>query len=400
MRVLIADKLPEESRSRLEQGGFEIFSDPTLSGESLEACLSEFNPEVLIVRSTRVDANHVARGLDLALIVRAGAGVNTIDLSSCASRGVYVANCPGKNAVAVAELTVGLMLALDRRIPDNVADLRGGRWNKKKYAKAEGLRDRRIGILGLGDIGREVARIAQALGMQVYAWSRSLDAVRADELGVTLCADPVSLAACCDVITVHMALTDQTRGFVGTKVFEAMKDGALFINTARAELVDEEALLVALNSGKIRAGLDVFSDEPRSKEGDWRHVLADHPAVYGTHHIGASTDQAQVAVGNEACRVVESYRESGRVPNCVNLDQSPREACTLVVRHLDKVGVLAGVLDALRVDNINVGAMENLIFDGYQAACARMSLRSTPRNEVLERIRERADVLSVAVIQG
>lgn len=398
MRVLLADKLPDHARIRLAANGMEVVLEPTLKGSELAQRLKEFDPDVLVVRSTKVQAEHLQAARSLSLIVRAGAGVNTIDVPGAAARGVYVANCPGKNATAVAELAFGLILALDRHIPNNVRDLRAGQWNKKTYSNAVGLRGQTLGIIGTGMIGAEVARLARAFGMEVLAWSRSLTEERALELGVKRYDSPEDVALRSNILSVHLALTPQTRGFISRGILDQLKPGSLFINTCRAEVVDEEALLHALNHGGIRAGLDVFSNEPAGKEGAFEHPLAQHPAVFGTHHIGASTLQAQMAVADEACRVVETYRDTGRVPNCVNLTRPSGADHMLNVRHLDRVGVLASVLDLLRAENISVGEMENLIFDGEEAAVARIRIRGAMSPTALTAMESDPNILSATCV--
>lgn len=391
MRVLIADRLPEQARVRLASGGC------TVKVEALSPdVLASFDPDVLIVRSTTVTPEHLAVARSLSLIVRAGAGVDTIDMAACSERGVYVSSCPGRNAVAVAELAMGLILALDRRLPENISDLRAGRWNKKKYSVARGLKGRTLGIIGLGRIGSEVAMRALAFGMHVIAWSRSAND---DRMGhVMRVATPEDVARGADVVSVHLALTPETRGFVGASVFREMKHGALFINTARAEVVDEAELIHAMDTRGIRAGLDVFAGEPSGGEADYVGVLASHPSVYGTHHIGASTDQAQEAVADEACRVTLSYKANGTVPNCLNLARRSAADRTLVVRHRDRVGVLAAILGVLREDGINVEEMENVVFAGGAAACARIQIHGCPTEAALHTMRAHADVLSANVV--
>lgn len=397
MRVLFADKLPDRSRVRLASKGFEVRSEPKLDGDALAERLREWDPEVLVVRGTKVTAAHATAGRKLSLVVRAGAGVNTIDVGACSGRGIFVTNCPGKNAVAVAELAMGLMLALDRRIPDGVNDLRAGVWAKGRYGAASGLKGRTLGILGFGDIGRAVARRAAAFGMKVVVWSRSLTDEVAAEAGVERVARPEDAARRADVLSVHLALTKETNGLVGESVFASMKHGASFLNTSRAEVVDEAALLRALDEKGIRAGLDVFLDEPAGNEGTIDHPLARHPSVYGTHHIGASTEEAQEAVGDEACRIVEAFRDEGRVLNGVN--SLVRSAAThrVTVRHLDQVGVLASVLGVLREARINVQEMENVIFPGG-AAIARVQVSSGPDAAAVERLMALPQVLDVSVV--
>jgi D-3-phosphoglycerate dehydrogenase / 2-oxoglutarate reductase len=397
MRVLFADRLPDRARVRLASQGFEVSAEPKLDGDGLVERLREWQPEVLVVRSTKVTAAHVEVAQKLGLVVRAGAGVNTIDVDACSAKGVFVANCPGKNAVAVAELAIGLMLSLDRSIPDGVADLRAGRWAKKRYSGGRGMKGRTLGLIGFGDIGRAVARRAAGFGMPVVAWSRSLTDEGAAEHGVERAATPEAVAARADVLSVHLALTPQTRGLIGESVFGAMKHGALFLNTSRAEIVDEAALLAALSAKDLRAGLDVFSGEPSAGEGAFDHPLAKHPSVYGTHHIGASTEEAQEAVADEACRIVEAFRGQGEVLNGVN--SLVRSAAThrVTVRHLDRVGVLASVLSVLREAGINVQEMENLIFPGG-AAIARIQVSSGPGDEAVHRLMALDHVLDVSVV--
>ena len=186
MKILIADKMSKSALSALEKLGHAVVSNPDLKAEDLPAAIGD--AEVLIVRSTKVIAATIEAGKNLSLIIRAGAGVNTIDLAKASEFGIHVTNCPGKNTEAVAELAIGLLIAADRRIADATADLRGGKWRKKEYGKAAGLKGRTLGILGVGSIGKAVVRRALALEMNVIAWSRSLTAEKAKELGVGFCA--------------------------------------------------------------------------------------------------------------------------------------------------------------------------------------------------------------------
>jgi len=399
MRVLLADKLPDAARTRLASGGFTVRAEPGISGDALATALREFDPHVLVVRSTKVEARHVEAGAALTLVVRAGAGYDTIDLDACSRRGVFVSNCPGKNSVAVAELTMGLLVALDRRIPDNVADFRKGTWNKGEYSKASGLAGRTLAIIGLGGIGAAVAKRALAFDLDVVAWSRSLTPDEADAMGIRYAKTPEEAARQADALTVHLALTPETRGFIGESVLLALRPGALFVNTARAEVVDDAALAKALDERKLWAALDVPANEPKGKDGAFTHPLQAHPRVYVTHHIGASTDQAQSAVADEAIRIIEGYRERGVVDNVVNVAERTGADRVLVVRHLDRVGVLAGVLTELREARVNVEEMANTIFSGGEGAVARIQVRGAVTPAVIERIQGQPNVLAVDVME-
>ncbi len=398
MKILIADKISEAGIARLESAGHDVLVRPTVSGGELQALLGDEHPEVLLVRSTRVTAEMMGVDPSLELIVRAGAGYDNVDVEAASGRGIFVANCPGKNADAVAELTIGLMLAMDRRIPDNVLDAREGRWNKGVYSGASGIRGRTLGVIGLGSIGTQVSRIARSLGMTVIAWSRSLTDERAEDLGVIRMDSPRAVASGADVVTLHVAASDETHHLADREFFSAMRDGALLINTSRSRVVDEEALQWALEEKGIRAALDVMEGEPSQKEGTFRHPLADHPNVYITHHIGASTQQAQDAIAAEAVRIIEAYGERGEVPNCVNLEVQSPASHLLTVRHLDKIGVLAAVLDEVRKAGWNVQEMENLIFAGARAACARIRFDGEPSRQVVDTIMDHPDVLAVTLL--
>ncbi len=398
MHILIADKLPENSLSTLQEGGHQVSIELT-SGAALCAALARLQPQVLIVRSTKVTRDMLKAARALELIVRAGAGYDSIDVAAASERGIFVANCPGKNASAVAELTIGLMVAMDRLIPDNVAEARRNRWQKARFAKATGLRHRTLGIVGLGRIGSEVARVALTMGMQVVAWSRSLTEARAQALGVTRENTPLAVAALADIVTLHVAATPATRHLAGTDFFRAMKPGAFFINTTRGSIVDETALRRAIEEKGIRAAVDVFEGEPSYKTGELNWELARHDGIYLTHHIGASTQQAQEATASEAVRIIDCYARQGSVLNCVNVAVQTSATHLLTVRHLDRVGVLAAVFDVIRKSNLNVQEMENQIFIGEKAAVARIRVTGEPTPNLCQAIRSADHVLAAEIIK-
>jgi D-3-phosphoglycerate dehydrogenase len=398
MKVLVADKFEEAGLAGLAAIGCEVLYEPKLEGEALGARLGESRAEVLVVRSTKVTAAEIEKASGLALIVRAGAGVNTIDLAAASARAVAVSNCPGKNAIAVAELAWGLILALDRRLVEQAVDLRNGLWNKSEYGKARGLAGRTLGVVGLGAIGLEVVTRAQAFGMPVVAWSRSLDEDRAERLGVARADSVHALAAASDVVTVHCALTKETKGMLDARFFAAMKPGAFFVNTSRGEVLDAAPLRKAIAERGIRAGLDVFEKEPAGGTGAFEDGIVKLPGVVGTHHVGASTEQAQNAIAAETVRIVAAFASTGEVPNAVNLANRTPATHLLTVRHRDRVGVLAHVFGVLKSAGINVEQTENVVFAGAEAACARIQIDRGPDPAVLDAIRTGcADVLSVGL---
>ena len=398
LTVLVADALSPVALDRLRDAGHTVVSEPALKGDALADALAEHRPNVLLVRSTRVDAAALDASPALELVVRAGAGVDSIAVDEASRRGIYVANCPGKNAAAVAELAMGLLLALDRRIPDNVQAAREGRWDKKGFAQAAGLNGRTLGLVGLGAIGRGVAARARAMGMEVVAWSRSLTPDAAAAMGVRHAATPLDVARQADAVSVHVASTPDTRGLIDAAFVGAMPDGAALINTSRADVVDEDAVGEAVRAGRLRYATDVPAGEPAAKQGPFEHPLAAHPAVYITHHIGASTDEATEAIGQEAARVVLTYAETGEVPNVLNLAAQTPASHLLTVRHLDRVGVLARVLDLARQAGWNVQEMDNIIFDGAEAACARIRFDGETDDDVRAAMEAVPDVLAVSIL--
>jgi len=399
MKILIADKFEESGRIGLRTIGCEISFQPDLKDDALVDAIAKEQPDGLIVRGTKVTEPMLAAG-PLKLVVRAGAGYNTIDVAAASRRGIYVANCPGKNSIAVAELAFALMLALDRRVADNVIALRAGQWNKKEFSKARGLFGRTLGLVGVGKIGQEMIPRAQAFGMNVVAWSRSLTPEKAEALGVERKESPLDVARVADIVSAHVALKPDTKLLINSEFFAAMKERAYFINTSRGEVVDQGALIEAIHAKGIRAGLDVFASEPTSGVAEFTDAIGNEANVYGTHHIGASTDQAQEAIADETVRIVKSFKETGQVPNVVNLAARTPATHRLVVRHLDRPGVLAQVLDAIKAEQINVQEMENIVFEGAEAAVARINLDKAPSNATLDQLRAgNRDIIELDLLQ-
>lgn len=396
MRILIADKFEEQGLNELRNRNFEVVFEPGLGADDLPAAMASTNPEVLVVRSTKVTREAIEAGEGLELVVRAGAGYNTIDTAAASANGVFVANCPGKNAIAVAELAWGLILSCDRRIPDQTRDLREGVWNKKEYSRAAGLAGRTLGVVGMGRIGQAMIERGHAFGMNIAAWSRSLTDEQAQTCGATYCENLINLAKLSDVVSVHVAATEETRHLINDRFIDAMRENAILINTSRGSVMDETAVKRGIREKGLRVGLDVFADEPGSGTGDFANALVNEPGVYGTHHVGASTEQAQNAIAEEAIRVICSHRDSGEVPNCVNQSED-RGSALLTVRHRNEPGVLARVFDILSQASLNVEEMENLIYEGGKSACARIQLGATPSLTEVKAIESEDTVLGVSI---
>ena len=386
MKILVADKMEQWGLDQLKGLADELSYEPDLKDDALKQRLAEFDPDVITVRSTKVPKEIQAAAKSLKLIIRAGSGFDTIDIDAAAERDIRVCNCPGMNSVAVAELTMGLIIALDRRIADNVIDLRAHNWKKKHYAKAgKGLKGRTLGIIGAGQIGAEVAKRALAFDMRVlyYHIGRQLELVdhphaRRAELD--------DLLRQSDIVTIHVPGGPGTKHLIDARRLALMKPDASLINTSRAGVIDEEALVKALKEGKLRsAGLDVYANEPAAESPTIDSAIIDLPTCYGTHHIGASTEQAQLAVAEEVIRIIAHFKNTGEALHCVNLAQ-PIANPVLMVTLDNQPGGLAHVFGALDEAGIKAVEMDQIIYDNGHAASAHIRLDQQPPEDVLERI--------------
>jgi len=395
MKVLIADKLSEKTVSALKKLGLEVEVNADLTAEQLPQAIDK--SDILIVRSTKVIARTIEAAPNLSLIIRAGAGVNTIDITAANARGIYVSNCPGKNTEAVAELAIGLLISADRQIANATRDLRAGLWKKKDYGKARGLKDRVLGIVGFGAIGKAVARRARSLDMKVAAWSRSLNKETADFFKVGYTPDLIDIARVSDAVSIHVAYDKTKTHHIIDKTFlDALKDGAILINTSRGEVIDSSALKQAIRTKKLRVGMDVFENEPAGGEAPFEdRELAE--LMTATPHIGASTDQASEAIADEVVNIVKAFMGKGVPPNTVNIRARSSATQSLVVRHYNRVGVLAGILDKLRSSGINVEEMSNTIFESSTAACCTLLIDAEPTSEMLSKMAEDKNIIEIAL---
>ncbi len=320
-RVLIADHLEAAGIELLRRAGLEVDIRVGLRGAELAAALRE--AEACIVRSQpRLTAEVLTPAGRLRAIVRAGVGVDTIDVAAATRQGIVVMNTPGGNTVAAAEHTIALLLALARRIPEADARLKAGQWERKALIGTQ-LAGKTLGIIGLGRIGREVARRAKGLDMRVVVLDPFVTATRVAELGYEAAASLEELLPQVDFLTLHVPLSAETRGLIGEEELSLMKPTARIINVARGGVVDEQALAAALAAGTIAgAGIDVFSVEPVPPD----HPLLRAPNVVLTPHLGASTVEAQETVAAEAAQLVIDYLLHGRITNAVNMPSlDPRE---------------------------------------------------------------------------
>jgi D-3-phosphoglycerate dehydrogenase len=351
-RVLVSDSLAPQGLEILEQArGIEVDYAPGLPpAELLERIRGA---EGLVIRSgTKVTRALVEQGEKLRVIGRAGIGVDNVDVAAATERGIVVVNTPAGNNVTTAEHAIALLVSLARHIPQATASMRQGKWEKNAFTGME-LADRTLGVIGLGNIGRVVARLAQGLGMRVVAYDPHLPGELAGKLDVDL-VEFDELLARSDALTVHVPKTKETTGLLGAAAFAKCRRGVLVINAARGGIVDEKALLAALESGQVGgAGLDVFEAEPPPSG----HPLVQHPRVVCTPHLGASTEQAQLNVAIQVAEQVRDYLLSGVIRNGVNVPSVSPEVLAQIRPYLslgEKLGRFQGQLCPGKIDEIEI----------------------------------------------
>jgi D-3-phosphoglycerate dehydrogenase len=341
-RIFVADKLEPQGLDLLKQAGFEVDAREKLQGAALQEALQA--ADGLIVRSaTRVTAELLEKPGKCRVVVRAGVGVDNIDVDAATRRGILVMNTPEGNTVSTAEQTIALLFALVRHTPAADASLRAGKWERNRFVGTQ-LAGKTIGVVGLGRIGREVSRRCAGLDMKVVGYDPVLSAAGAAQLGVETVADLSSLLPRCDFLTVHTPLNDKTRDLVGAKQLAMLPRGARVINCARGGIVNEQALAEALKGGHLAgAALDVFAEEPPPAD----HPLLKAPNVVVTPHLGASTGEAQLSVAREAAQLISDYLLRGVVGHAVNMppvDRAEMEEMRLYVDMARRLGLLVSQL--------------------------------------------------------
>ncbi|CAI2371349.1 unnamed protein product [Moneuplotes crassus] len=393
MKILIADLFSPAGINTLEEQKHEVIYDKSLSGDKLNEALSTHQPDVLIVRSTKVPAEAIDSNANLAVIIRAGAGYDTIDVAHASTKGVYVANCPGKNATAVAELTMGLIISIDRRLGENYKLQKEGKWRKGMFTKCLGLKGRTLGLIGFGNIAQRVASRALAFEMNVLTFNRSGKTIE----GVTAVGTIDELLTQCDIVSLHVPNNKDTKGMVNKEFLEKMKADGVLINTARGAAVVEEDLVAHLESHeKFWFGTDVLQGEPSEKECDWEHPLGMHPRVYGSHHIGASTIQSENEIGQEAVRICEVFASTGSVDNenWVNREKSSSKQ-TIVVKAKRTPEVYGDVFSVIAKHGWTIGESEALLCEG--GAALILKIGGEGPEDVAAKLLDHESVLSASV---
>ena len=345
-RVLVREEIAEAG-VRLLQESFDVDID---GASDLAETIGRYDG-IVIRSATKLTADLIERAERLKVIGRAGVGVDNVDVAAATRRGIVVANAPESTVVSAAEHTIGLLVALSRNIPQAHAALKQGRWERKTYGGIE-LADKTLGVLGFGRIGQQVARRAAGLGMRVVAYDPFVAPERFRELGVDRLETPEDVYAAAEFLTLHLPLTDETRRSIGAEAIERMRDGVRIVNAARGELIDEEALLAGLRSGKIAgAALDVFSAEPYSGP------LLELDNVVVTPHLAASTEEAQDRAGVIIAEQVAAALEGGLVTNAVNIPAIGAEDLEVLGAYIPlaaKLGRLAMELAQGRVDELRL----------------------------------------------
>lgn len=400
MKILVSDALSEEGVQYLQQQeGLNVVNKPGLSPEALLEEISD--AAALIVRSkTKVTPQVIEAGRALRVIGRAGAGVDNIDLEAATRRGIVVMNTPGGNSVSAAEHSLALLLSLARRIPFAHLSLSEGEWNKSAFTGRE-LQRKTLGVLGLGKIGSVVARRALGFEMKVLAYDPFVTKSYAADLGVEL-ADLDKVLAESDFLSLHLPMNDQTRSLFNRQTFHKLKKGALLINAARGGLVDEDALIEALESGRLGgAALDVFQSEPKVSE-----RLRKTSGVILTPHIAGSTVEAQTKVGVDIARQVTEYLLQDVISNAVNFPSlSTKELASLMpyVRLGERLGAFAGGISQIRLSEIGIryyGELMQLNYKPLSNYILKAIFRSMASEEVNEiNVRTYARERGISVVE-
>lgn len=383
MKILVACEMPDYTLSELRALGNEVSYEPALTTAGIIEHIAD--AAILIVGRTRVPPEAIERGQRLQMIVRRGQGVSNIAVEEASAQGVFVAHCPTEEAVAIAELTFGLALALDRDLVTNAVAMRE-RALRERVVRSQGLATRTLGVLNFGPVGRELARRAKAFGMDVLGWAPALDHDEKPVEGVEFVSWPRELARRSDVIAVHAPPEGMDELLVDAEFVSNMRDRASFIHIGRPGAIDHEALAVGVEKKGLRVAVDLMATDPSREMARYKWRLFDLPGVIGTPGLGPLTIQAREATAAEAVRIIRRFLVYGEPSHCVNLAERSPATWQLVLRLRDTAGVMAAIMDAIRADDINAEEITCRVFTGAQAAWCVIALDERPSAHCLEAI--------------
>lgn len=387
MKILVACTLPDWALDELRGLGAELVDVVAVPPEKLARHIK--GVAILIVDRRRVAPEVIAAGDSLQMIVRAGAYCSNIAVDDASTQGIFVANCPHRDAAAVAEFALGLAIALDRRITENAAAVRSGQPWRPDQSDAHGLAERTLGILGFGPAGRDIVTLAQAFRMRVIAWTPALEAQSAP--GVEFCAFPRELARRSDIVCVHGFQETYDQPLIDAEFVQNMRPASLLVHVGAPSVLDEPAVVAAVREGRIRVASDVHLAAGETARVKSR--LVDVADAIVTQRLAGATEQARSAVAREVVRIVRHFLISGEVLNAVNLLERSPATWQLVLRLRDTVGVMAAIMDAIRTDGVNAEEISSRVFSGARAAWCSIALDERPGNDTLDAIRRLPGVL-------
>ncbi len=364
MKILVSDKLADEGLEILQgEPGAEVDVKTDLSPEDLKACIGQYDG--IVIRSgTKLTADALSAPGNLKAIARAGVGVDNVDIPTATKHGIAVMNAPDGNTISTAEVTIALMLAVSRNVAPATASLKGGAWDRKKYMGRQ-LAGKTVGVVGLGRVGTAVCRRCLGLEMKVIGYDPFVAGDRELAKQIRIVEDLAPLLKEADYLTVHTPLTDETRALIGEKELAMLPKGAFVLNAARGGIIDEEALLAALESGHVAgAGLDVYPSEPPENR-----ALVEHPSVTCLPHLGASTKEAQQGVAIDACRNLVDYLAGREMRNALNvpaMDLSVAGELKPYVELGHRMGVVLGALTHGRLKRVQATYAGEIARESYK----------------------------------
>lgn len=395
MKILVACELPDFAVQELRSLATELSLQPRLTPELLPAHLRD--TAVLIVSDLPVSAEAIAAAPSLQMIVRAGADVSNISLEEASAQGIFVVNTPLRDAAAVAEYVLAAILALDRRLPDSATSLRDGAARRHTPPAAAGLAGRTLGLLGYDRVGEEIARRALAFDMRVLAWSPSLEAVGPTPPGVEFCDWPRDLAHRSNFVALYAPPGAPEDLRIDGEFIAGLPEAACIVIVGSAAAFDDEALADAVRRRRLSVAIDLWPAEGSTDQVRFRSPLLELPGVIGTLRLAADTRQARDAVAEAVVQRVRSFAVQGLVQDCVNLLERSPATWQLVLRLRDAVGVMAGIMDAIRSDGINAEEITSRVFTGARAAWCTIALDERPSADAIETIRRLPGVLHLEI---